>query len=146
MNFHQDKYFSPGNWWLKIRQTILALIMWLVVFSPILFIYLLYSSKLELSLEYHYLMRLLHIFLIAILCTLLLGLVLCWHNNYLLSKQRALKVRYNMHKSDSHYERLNEFYKHYFGSKQDRHNARSLTIPEEMNFDENFFEDLLSED
>lgn len=138
--FIHDRFFSKGNWLLKIWQVFLSLLAWLAVFIPIFWTLsatlLRHDHMIHMwnYLEGIHMFDFLEIaFPIAFIIILVAVLILTLRNNYITKHDLFEKTMYDEERLTQRTELLNDFYAERFGREETRHQAKTFTVVEEEN-------------
>ncbi|MDF3824936.1 hypothetical protein NW162_06860 [Enterococcus faecium] len=149
----KDKYFSKGNYWLKIWQTLVALLGWMIVVLPFIWVFFpltrperakdfsLYAFLSEKKILYF----LIGFFVLIFFSFLITSFVLTRWNNRNLYKKVNKSFEYEDEKLKKRQELLEEVYTERFGTKEERETVRFYSVSEEKNLDTTFIADLYKE-
>lgn len=138
--FIHDRFFSKGNWLLKIWQVLLSLLSWLAVIIPVFWTLsatLLRHDHMIHMWNYLEGIRMFDFlaiaFPIAFIIILVAVLILTLRNNYITKHDLLKKTMYNEEQLAKRTELLDDFYAERFGREKTRHQARTFTVVEEEN-------------
>ncbi len=131
----KDKYFSKGNYWLKIWQTLVALFGWMIVVLPFIWVFFLltrperakdfylYAFLLEKKMLYFFI----GFFALIFFSFLIISFVLTRWNNRNLYRKVNKSFEYEDEELKKRQELLEEMYTERFGTKEERE-KRSVFI------------------
>ncbi|MCV3161099.1 hypothetical protein OHD86_01980 [Enterococcus faecium] len=152
----KDKYFSKGNYWLKIWQTLVALLGWMIVVLPFIWViwvffpltrperakdFFLYAFLSEKKMLYF----LIGFFVLIFFSFLITSFVLTRWNNRNLHKKVNESFEYEDEELEKRQELLEEMYTERFGTKEERETVRFYSVSAEQNLDTTFITDLYKE-
>lgn len=152
----KDKYFSKGNYWLKIWQTLVALLGWMIVVLPFIWViwvffpltrperakdFFLYDFLSEKKMLYF----LIGFFVLIFFSFLITSFVLTRWNNRNLHKKVNESFEYEDEELEKRQELLEEMYTERFGTKEERETVRFYSVSAEQNLDTTFIADLYKE-
>lgn len=146
----KDAFYEKGKPSLKLRQTIIAVLAWLGVLLPFVWLALPFVAK-DISTKIHFLvykeelqtLRFLVIFLtIAFLFIAVLYISLTFWNNHRFKKAICKDVVYDTAKLAARKAVLEEAYTHRFGEADIRHTVRYYSVSEAQNLDKDFVKKL----
>ncbi|EQB4880018.1 TPA: hypothetical protein QFD63_002525 [Enterococcus faecium] len=152
----KDKYFSKGNYWLKIWQTLVALLGWMIVVLPFIWViwvffpltrperakdFFLYAFLSEKKMLYF----LIGFFVLIFFSFLITLFVLTRWNNRNLHKKVNESFEYEDEELEKRQELLEEMYTERFGTKEERETVRFYSVSAEQNLDTTFIADLYKE-
>lgn len=139
--FLSDDYFSKGSWWLKIRQSLIAILAWLLVILPFVWLTLPFLQK-KLAEALHFRtyaeeLTMFHFLLVFLGCSLLVivvaSIILTLQNNrrfrLLLQKEKM----YDEERLQKRREIVTGFYHERFGDQAFRTEVRFYSVKEEQN-------------
>ncbi|CAM3137476.1 hypothetical protein SAMN04487792_0352 [Lactobacillus bombicola] len=142
----QDDYFTSGNWHLKIRQTIIAVIGWLGVISPFIGVYIIlhfpqiaqkahikYYSDIILPMKF-----LIEFFIIIFIIIIITYLFLTVHNNrhfaFVWTKHRVVDQKRRMR----HEKLIEQGWTEKFGNLKQRQQYNFYSVKPEQNLENDF--------
>lgn len=137
----EDAYFSRGSWWLKIRQSFIVIVAWLLVILPFVWLTLPFlKTKLaevfyfktyteELTMFYSLLIFLGCSFLVIVITSIALTLQNNRRFHVLLQKE----IMYNEGRLQKRQEIVANFYQERFGKQTFRTEVRYYSVKEEQN-------------
>lgn len=152
----KDKYFSKGNYWLKIWQTLVALLGWMIVVLPFIWViwvffpltrperakdFFLYAFLSEKKMLYF----LIGFFVLIFFSFVITLFVLTRWNNRNLHKKVNESFEYEDEELEKRQELLEEMYTERFGTKEERETVRFYSVSAEQNLDTTFIADLYKE-
>lgn len=149
----KDKYFSKGNYWLKIWQTLVALFGWMIVVLPFIWVFFpltrperakdfyLYAFLLEKKMLYFFI----GFFALIFFSFLIISFVLTRWNNRNLYRKVNKSFEYEDEELKKRQELLEEMYTERFGTKEERETVRFYSVSEEKNLDTTLIADLYKE-
>ncbi|MFZ8765732.1 cell division protein [Enterococcus asini] len=139
--FLSDDYFSKDSWWLKIRQSLIAILAWFLVILPFIWLTLPFLQKKVAEVIYFRTyteeLTMFHFLLIFLGCSFLVivvaSIILTWQNNrrfrQLLQKEKV----YNEERLEKRREIVMGFYQERFGEQAFRTKVRFYSVKEEQN-------------
>lgn len=150
----KDKYFSKGNNWLKVKQTIIAIIGWGAVIFPFIWVGLSINTSVEgEGLRIHYFPEerqifyfLLILLSIAFVVFIVLFLLMTRWNNRRYKKMLRSEPMYDEQKLEKRRGILEKEYTQRFGSKEERETVCYYVVSEEQNLDKYLIKDLYEKD
>ncbi|MCI1642339.1 MAG: hypothetical protein LKI58_09260 [Actinomyces sp.] len=148
--FVHDAFYERGHLWLKVRQTLVALVFWFVLLAPI--VVLINSVSREESWEGIYrwtyadgyeLVRFL-VIAIAVIIVVVLGfsVYLLLRNNHREKKVYPSRTTYDAEGLARRRAILEAMYSERFGSDDARHGTRYYVVAPEQNLDTGYIRDL----
>lgn len=146
----KDAFFEKGHLFLKIRQSIIAILAWLGVLLPFVWLALPFISK-DNAAKYHFFsyqeelrtLRFLVIFLtIAFIFIAIFYFGLTMLNNHRFKKAISKDVVSDTEELSTRKAVLDEAYTLRFGEAEERHTVRYYSVPEEKNLDKDFVKKL----
>lgn len=147
-----DSYFAKGHWGLKIRQTLIVLLAWLLVFLPfalILFPIIFRQNEVIVYSAFDSALRIFdflkHYYLVAILLIIGLFILLTIWNNHQTKHQLQRKVMHDENQLVKRKQALDTFYSKRFGPEEFRKSVRTYTVSEEQNLDDDSIQKLYQE-
>lgn len=146
----KDKYYEKGHWGTKIIQTIVAIIGWvgvilpfIWVFSPIVFPNLSISRYFHNYSEEMWALWFLIIFLaIAFVVILISYISLTVWNNRRFGGLLRKETTFDEERLAKRRQILSDSYAERFGDEEFRHSVKYYAVKEEQNFDTHFVEDI----
>ena len=137
----KDKYFSKGNYWLKIWQTLVALLGWMIVVLPFIWVFFPLTRP-ERAKDFY-----LYAFLLEkkMLYFLIISFVLTRWSNRNLYRKVNKSFEYEDEELKKRQELLEEMYTERFGTKEERETVRFYSVSEEKNLDTTLIADLYKE-
>ncbi|WP_390404783.1 hypothetical protein [Lacticaseibacillus jixiensis] len=147
---YTDAYFERGHWWLKIRQTLVALVAWVCVFVPIVITALSYYNihKGRIHPLWHYAEGLFEIRFIAVLLMFLAAVALIYSVGMTLIQVRKRDrlveqwPTYDPIDQKVRETELEQFMDERFGPSEFRENCRTYHVKPEQNLDTDEFQRL----
>lgn len=145
-----DDYFTKGHFFLKLRQTLVAILGWMGVMLPFAWLLLPLGFP-EFTQKYSFYtyveefqtLRFLLIFLsISFVLILILYSGLTIWNNYRFKNFLQKNVLFDEERLEKRRKLLNEAYDERFASKEIRHTVNYYSVSEEQNLDKDFFKEL----
>ncbi|MGM9892027.1 ABC transporter permease [Limosilactobacillus sp.] len=140
---YRDQYFEHGHWSLKIRQTLVMLLSWLVLFTPIIITtatYLAYRSHGRYGHYFwHYAEGFQELNFLAIFLTFALGMiaVFCLTMGYIQAQRAHGLVNkwplFDINRNHRERAAAEEFMEQRFGKRQQREQAKHFTVKPEQN-------------
>ena len=143
-DFVQDKYYEKGHALLKVRETVTALILWIVLLAPILVAINSLSPQVVWSWLYRWTWAegreladfLLFAITLAFIVIMILSVILLIRNNYFVKKVYPNRHTYDIVAMQQRKLIMETLYAQRFGSAEQRENARYYDVHPEQNFSE----------
>jgi len=144
----KDAFFEKGHFWLKLRQAFVGILMWLALFAPVAItlnsVYLRFDFLPRWQyLEGFHLYELLAIILLeAVVLATALSVFLTLRNNRFISKHVKKEILYDEESVAKKLAIVEQVHVERFGNLEARHEARTYSVKEAQNFDDDFFQKL----
>ena len=153
-NNYRDHFFEHGYWGIKVRQTLVALICWLTLFTPIVITSATYLAYLTHGRHghffWHYTEGFQELNFLVIFLTFALGMiaVFCLAMGYIqFQRSRGLVNKWPLFDiTKNHWERqtAEKFMTARFGAEKQRQNLRNYTVKPEQNLAKNQLKDVIA--
>lgn len=138
-----DKFFSKGNWWLTVRQSLIIAVSWVGVLLPIVWLFFpFFFPKIAPSLgfliykEGLLTFKFVQMFLfISFVLFVLIFIGLTLYNNYRFKHIYRHKVMYNEERLEKRKAALDSFYTERFGEKEFRETVQYYSVSAEKNIE-----------
>lgn len=140
---YTDHYYQKGHWWLKIRQTIVIILLWLCVVIPLYWTlsstilaqkpHIYHAWRYAEGRDLFYFYDLFFLIAFIILAIIIVGATL--HNNHRMKQHVRKEVQYDPEQLRVRKAKLETFYTDRFGQASFRKSVRRYTVNPDQNLE-----------